>query len=66
MPLPVGESIPIKYTGENQNFFDDVLVGEVWICSVNRIWNGLLKNTNSAELAILTANALNIRLIHGA
>jgi sialate O-acetylesterase len=51
-------------SGETSKFFyDDVMVGEVWICSgqSNMAWT--LKNTNSNKLAILTANNPNIRLI---
>lgn len=63
-PLPVGGPYRLHIEGEQSKFyFDDVLVGEVWICSgqSNMAWP--VKNTNSAELAQLTANYSNIRLI---
>ena len=48
---------------QSKFFFEDVMVGEVWICSgqSNMAWP--VRNTNSAELAIHTANYPNIRLI---
>ncbi|MEZ5045216.1 MAG: sialate O-acetylesterase [Saprospiraceae bacterium] len=63
-PLPAGGPYQLHIEGERSKFFfDDVLVGEVWICSgqSNMAWP--LKNTNSAALAILTANYPKIRLI---
>ena len=63
-PIPSGGPYRMNIAGENTKFFfDDVLVGEVWICSgqSNMAWP--IKNTNSAELAMLTANYPNIRLI---
>lgn len=63
-PIPVGGPYRMEIEGENTKFFfDDVLVGEVWICSGQSNMSWPVKNTNSAELAILTANYPNIRLI---
>ncbi|SOE22910.1 sialate O-acetylesterase [Spirosomataceae bacterium TFI 002] len=63
-PIPVGGPYIMDIEGDNSKFyFEDVLVGEVWICSgqSNMAWS--LKNTNSGELAVLTAKNPNIRLI---
>lgn len=63
-PIPAGGPYRMEIAGAaSKFFFDDVLVGEVWICSgqSNMAWP--VNNTNSAELAILTANHPNIRLI---
>jgi sialate O-acetylesterase len=63
-PIPAGGPYRLEIEGEKSKFFfDDVLVGEVWICSgqSNMAWS--VKNTNSAELDILTANYPDIRLI---
>lgn len=63
-PIPVGGPYRMEIEGQKTKFFfDDILVGEVWICSgqSNMAWP--VKNTNSAELAMLTANYPNIRLI---
>jgi sialate O-acetylesterase len=51
-PIPAGGPYQMQIEGENSKFFfDDVLVGEVWVCSgqSNMAWE--LRNTNSAELA---------------
>ncbi len=63
-PIPAGGPYQMEIEGEKSKFFfDDVLVGEVWICSgqSNMAWT--VNNSNSAELEILTANYPNIRLI---
>lgn len=63
-PMPAGGPFQMEIEGERSKFFfEDILVGEVWICSgqSNMAWP--VKNTNSAELAILTANHPKIRLI---
>ncbi len=63
-PIPAGGPYRMQIEGDkSQFFFDDVLVGEVWICSgqSNMAWT--VNNSNSAELELLTANYPNIRLI---
>ncbi|AWV99420.1 sialate O-acetylesterase [Arcticibacterium luteifluviistationis] len=63
-PIPVGGPYKMHIEGEaSKFFFEDVLVGEVWICSGQSNMQWSLKNTNSAELALATANYPNIRLI---
>jgi sialate O-acetylesterase len=63
-PIPVGGPYKMDIEGKASSFFlEDILVGEVWICSgqSNMAWP--ISRTNSAELAIATANYPNIRLI---
>ncbi|MFT6879536.1 MAG: sialate O-acetylesterase, partial [Arcticibacterium sp.] len=63
-PIPAGGPYKMYIEGESSVFFfDDVLVGEVWICSGQSNMQWELKNTNSGELAIAAANYPNIRLI---
>ncbi len=63
-PIPVGGPYQMRIEGEFSKFFlDDILVGEVWICSGQSNMAWALRNTNSAELATLTADYPNIRLI---
>ena len=63
-PIPAGGPYRLEIEGENEEFFfDDVLVGEVWICSgqSNMAWT--VNNSYNAEVELLTANHPNIRLI---
>jgi len=63
-PLPVGGPYKLHIEGEQSQFFlDDVMVGEVWICSGQSNMEWPIERTNSAELARLTANHSNIRII---
>lgn len=63
-PIPAGGPYRMNIEGKKTKFFfDDVLVGEVWICSGQSNMAWAIQNTNSAELAILTANYPKIRLI---
>lgn len=63
-PIPAGGPYRMEIAGATSKFFfDDVLVGEVWICSGQSNMQWSVNNTNSAELARLTANYPNIRLI---
>ena len=63
-PIPVGGPYKLNIEGANSQFyFDDVMVGEVWICSGQSNMGWPLALTNGGELAILTANHPNIRLI---
>lgn len=63
-PIPAGGPYQMRIEGEKSKFFlDDILVGEVWICSGQSNMAWALRNTNSAELATLTADYPNIRLI---
>ena len=63
-PMPAGGPHKLEIEGEdNEFFYDDVLVGEVWICSgqSNMAWT--VANSYNAEVELLTANHPNIRLI---
>ncbi len=63
-PIPAGGPYRMIIESENTKFFfDDVLVGEVWICSGQSNMEWPVRNTNSAALAKVTANHPNIRLI---
>jgi sialate O-acetylesterase len=61
--LPAGGPYTLKVRGENELVVDDVLVGEVWICSgqSNMQWN--LGKAIDGDLAALAANLPKIRLI---
>jgi len=62
-PLTVGGPYELTVKGNNTITFEDVLVGEVWICSgqSNMAWS--VKQANHAELEIASANYPEIRLI---
>lgn len=62
-PMPAGGPHEMTVKGKNTLKFDDVLVGEVWICSgqSNMQWN--VGNANHADLEIAAANHPNNRLI---
>jgi sialate O-acetylesterase len=63
-PIPAGGPYRLEIEGESSEFFfDDVLVGEVWICSGQSNMAFAVKNAYNAELELLTANHPNIRLI---
>ena len=61
--LPVGGPHTLTVKGKNSVTFDDVLVGEVWICSgqSNMQWD--VSQSNDADLEIKTAKFPKIRLI---
>ena len=62
--MPAGGPHKLKIEGEdNEFYYDDVLVGEVWICSGQSNMAFSVKNTYNAELEIATAEYPNIRLI---
>lgn len=62
-PLSVGEALTLTIKGKNTLTYEDVLVGEVWICSgqSNMAWN--VNQANDADLEKQTANYPKIRLI---
>ncbi len=63
-PIPAGGPYRMRIEGDKTKFFfDDILVGEVWICSGQSNMQWPVNLTNSGELAKLTANAPKIRLI---
>ena len=62
-PLKAGGPHALTVKGKNTVTFDDVLVGEVWICSgqSNMQWD--LGQANDGDLEVLAANFPKIRLI---
>ncbi len=63
-PLPTGGPYQMKISSEHSQFtIEDILVGEVWICSgqSNMAWP--VQVSNHADLEIQAANHPNIRLI---
>lgn len=61
-PLPVANALKVSVAGTNKLTFDDVLVGDVWVCSgqSNMAWR--LAAANNAEQEIADADHPNIRL----
>ena len=62
-PLPAGGPHKMFVEGKNTVTCDDVLVGEVWICSGQSNMQLSLAGANDADLEILTAKYPEIRLI---
>ncbi len=62
-PLPVGGPHTMTVQGKNTITFDDVLVGEVWLCSGQSNMQMALSAVNDADLEALTAKFPKIRLI---
>lgn len=62
-PMPAGGPHVLSIQGKNKLQFDDVLVGEVWICSgqSNMAWS--VGGSKDADLELATAKYPNIRLI---
>lgn len=63
-PLPVGGPHALVIAGSNEITFEDVLVGEVWICSGQSNMGFQVKNTNDADLVQAAANFPQIRMIN--
>ena len=49
--------------GENKIVFEDILIGEVWICTGQSNMQWSVENSNHAELEMLSANYPKIRLM---
>jgi sialate O-acetylesterase len=62
-PMPAGGPHTLSVEGENSIKFDDVLVGEVWICSGQSNMQWSVAASNDAELEIATAKYPLIRFI---
>ncbi|MGB1926157.1 MAG: sialate O-acetylesterase, partial [Rubripirellula sp.] len=62
-PLPAGGPHELKIAADETKTFQDVLVGEVWLCSgqSNMAWP--VSSANDSDLESLTANYPNLRLI---
>lgn len=61
--LPVGGPLTLTVEGKNKLTIEDVLVGEVWVCSGQSNMQWAVKQSTDADLAILTAKFPQIRLI---
>ncbi|MFV0590785.1 MAG: sialate O-acetylesterase [Draconibacterium sp.] len=57
-----GGPFTLRIKGENTITFDNVMIGEVWVCSGQSNMEWMLKNTNNAAEEIETATNSNIRL----
>jgi sialate O-acetylesterase len=62
-PMPVGGPHTLTVQGKNTAKFEDVLVGEVWICSGQSNMQWSVNVSNDAELERLAAKFPKIRLI---
>ncbi|HET6249749.1 MAG TPA: hypothetical protein VFE47_18815 [Tepidisphaeraceae bacterium] len=60
--LPVGGPVKVEVAGKNAIVFDDVLVGDVWICSGQSNMGFHLKQADNADAEIAAANFPNLRL----
>ncbi len=62
-PLPAGGPHEMTVKGKNTIKFEDVLVGEVWICSGQSNMQWSVASSKDADLVIRTAKYPSIRLI---
>ena len=62
-PLKAGGPHTLKIAGKNTITFNDVLVGEVWLCAGQSNMEWPVAASNDADLEILSANKPNIRMI---
>jgi sialate O-acetylesterase len=62
-PMPAGGPYTMTVKGKNTVTFDDVLVGEVWICSGQSNMQWEVGQANDGDLEALTADHPKIRLI---
>lgn len=62
-PLPTGGPYELSIEGKNTLTFEDILSGEVWICSGQSNMARSLSSIYNADVEILTANYPEIRLI---
>ncbi len=63
-PLKVGGPYALTVKGKNEVKFDDVLVGEVWICSGQSNMQWSVNAANDADLERATAKFPKIRMIN--
>ncbi|MCE9607463.1 MAG: sialate O-acetylesterase [Planctomycetia bacterium] len=62
-PLGLGAPLTLTIQGKNQVVIDDVLVGEVWVCSGQSNMQWEVAQSTNAELEIATAKYPQIRFI---
>lgn len=63
-PLQVGDPLVLTVKGNNEIKLDDVLVGEVWICSGQSNMGMKVDSSNDADLERAAANYPRIRMIN--
>lgn len=63
-PLAAGGPYVLTVSGKNELKFNDVLVGEVWICSGQSNMQWSVNNSNDADLTRLSAKHPKIRMIN--
>ncbi len=62
-PMPAGGPHKLTVKGKNEITLDDVLVGEVWVCSGQSNMQWAVGQSNDADLERLTANYPRLRFI---
>ncbi len=62
-PLPAGGPYTLTVAGKNTIKYDDVLVGEVWLCSGQSNMEMSVSGVNNGDLEALSADYPRIRLI---
>ncbi len=62
-PMKVGKPLTMTVKGKNTVTYEDVLVGEVWICSGQSNMQWQVSNANDADLEMLHGEVPEIRLI---
>ncbi len=62
-PLSLGEPLTLVVEGKNRLERNDILVGEVWVCSGQSNMEWTVANASNSELEIPAANRPNIRVI---
>lgn len=62
--LPLGDPITMTVQGKNTIEFQDILVGEVWICSGQSNMQWIVNDSNDADLEKLAAKYPKIRMIN--
>ena len=62
-PLKVGGPYQLSIQGNNTVTFNDILAGEVWICSGQSNMQWSVQQSNNAEVEIASANYPEIRII---
>ncbi len=62
-PMPVGGPHRLTISGHGRLVFDNVMIGEVWICSGQSNMQWSVRQSNDPDLESLSAKYPNIRLI---
>ncbi len=62
-PLPAGGPHKMVIEGKNRVAIEDILVGEVWVCSGQSNMQWVVGNTYAADLARLTARYPQLRMV---